>query len=152
MSLGPYMSETASLSCGVPQGSVLGPILFALYMLPLGQVISKFSDVSYHCYADDIQLYVSFKPDNPDKLSVLHNCLTAIKDWMSNNYLQLNTDKTEVLIIASDSIAPKVAKSIGSLSSAVRSNLRNLGVIFDQAMHFDQHVKSLTRTCFFHSF
>ena len=80
--------------------------------------------------------------DNPDKLSVLHNCLTAIKDWMSNNFLQLNTDKTEVLIIASDSIAPKVAKSIGSLSSAVRSNLRNLGVIFDQAMHFDQHVKS----------
>ena len=150
VSLGPYTSESASLSCGVPQGSVLGPILFALYMLPLGQVISKFSDVSYHCYADDIQLYVSFKPDNPDKLSVLHNCLTAIKDWMSNNYLQLNTDKTEVLIIASDSIAPKVAKSIGSLSSAVRSNLRNLGVIFDQAMHFDQHIKSLTRTCFFH--
>ena len=70
---------------------------------------------------------------------------------MSNNsFLQLNTDKTEVLIIASDSIAPKVAKSIGSLSSAVRSNLRNLGVIFDQAMHFDQHVKSLTRTCFLH--
>jgi len=69
---------------------------------------------------------------------------------MSNNSLQLNADKTEVLIIASDSIAPTVAKSIGSLSSAVRSNLRNLGVTFDQAMHFDQHVKSLTRTCFFH--
>ena len=80
LSLGPYTSESASHACGVPQGSVLRPILFALYILPLGQVISKFSDVSYHCYADDIQPYVSFKPNNPDKLSVLHNCLTAIKD------------------------------------------------------------------------
>lgn len=131
------MSETVALSCGVPQGSVLGPLLFALYMLPLGHIISKFKDVSYHCYTDDIQLYVSFKPDESDKLLVLHTCLAAIKDWMANNFLQLNADKTKVLIIASDSIASKVAQSIGSFPSAVRSNLRNLGVIFDQAgIHF----------------
>lgn len=53
---------------------------------------------------------------------------------MANNFLQLNADKTKVLIIASDSIASKVAQSIGSFPSAVRSNLRNLGVIFDQAV------------------
>ena len=115
-------------------------------MLPLGHIISKFKGISYHCYVD-IQLYVSFKPDQTDKLTV---CLSAIKDWMTNNFLQLNADKTEVLIIASDSIVSKVAQCIGSLSSAVQSSLRNLGVIFDQAMYFDHHIKSLTRTCFFH--
>lgn len=57
-----------------------------------------------------------------DKLHVLHNCLTAIKDWMANNFLKLNTDKTDVLIIASRSIASMVAHCIGSLSSAVQSN------------------------------
>ncbi len=69
---------------------------------------------------------------------------------MANNFLQLNADKTKVLIIASDSIASKIAQCIGSLSSAIQSSLRNLCVIFDQAMYFDQHIKSLTRTCFFH--
>jgi len=72
VSVGPSMPATAALSCGVPQGSVLGPILFYLYMLPLGLIISKFKGISYHCYAGDIQLYISFQPDKIDKLSVLH--------------------------------------------------------------------------------
>lgn len=46
-------------------------------------------------------------------MTVLHNCLTAIKDWMAHKMLQLNADKTEVVIIASDSIASKVAQCIG---------------------------------------
>ena len=60
MSLGSYMSETAALSCGVPQGSVLGPIIVTLCLLPLGHIRSKFKGISYHCCADDIQLCVSF--------------------------------------------------------------------------------------------
>ena len=86
VAVGPYMSEFTAVTCGVPQGSVLGPIIFALYMLPLGHDISKFTGIYNHCYADDIQLYLSFKPNQTDHLIVLQECLSAIKDCMASNF------------------------------------------------------------------
>lgn len=64
----PIFSETTQVSCGVPQSSVLGPIVFLLATLSLGKIISWFSNVSYHLYADYIQLCCSFKDFEFDKL------------------------------------------------------------------------------------
>ncbi len=69
---------------------------------------------------------------------------------MADNFLQLNTDKTEVMIIAPDNITPKIRQVIGGLSSSDCNDIRNLGVIFDRSLCFNSHVKSVFRSCFFH--
>ena len=149
VSINNVLSETTELSCGVPQGSVLGPVLFLLYLLPLGQLIRKFKNISYHLYADDIQLYCSFKLSELHKLSSLTNCLSSIKQWLSENYLQLNSDKTETLIIAPENAIPHIKQCIGTLGASVLPKIRNLGVIFDSTMSLEHHSKLLTKNCLF---
>lgn len=67
-------SLTSLISYGVPQGSFLGPTLFSLYLFPLCHVICPFTPVLYHCYADDSQIYVSFKNGNHKNLDSLLPC------------------------------------------------------------------------------
>uniref|UniRef100_A0A8C5D5C0 Reverse transcriptase domain-containing protein n=1 Tax=Gouania willdenowi TaxID=441366 RepID=A0A8C5D5C0_GOUWI len=142
------MSNMSNLSCGVAQGSVLGPVLFLLYLMPLGRLIRHFKNVSYHFYVDDIQLYCSFNDSEFHFLSEFLDCISCIKNWLSSNYLQINSNKTETLIIAPDKNIPLIKNSLGDLGSSVKTSLRNLGVVFDQSMSLEGHCRQLTKNCF----
>ena len=115
---------------------MLGPILFTLYMLPLGNIIREHG-LKFHCYADDTQLYLSMKPDETNRLVRLQACLKDIKTWMTQSCLLLNSDKTEtkVVLFGPERFREKLSSYIVTLdgiSLASSSTVRNLGVIFDQ--------------------
>ena len=80
--LGDFTSSSAPLPCGVPQGSILGPILYSSYMLPLGSINRKYG-ISFHFYADGTQLYLPLKKNNSNSLGTLLAFLKDIKDWMA---------------------------------------------------------------------
>ncbi|XP_071761460.2 uncharacterized protein LOC139916471 [Centroberyx gerrardi] len=148
VSLGGCRSRLLPVTCGVPQGSVLGPILFTLYMLPLGRVISRHG-MSFHCYADDTQLYIKTAPSPSAAMSCLSTCLEEIKAWMSRNFLQLNSSKTEALLVGTQS-SPIPHLTFDNQDIPLSSSVTNLGVRFDPHLTFHDHIKHLCKTSFYH--
>lgn len=146
--MGQFSSSVAPLTCGVPQGSVLGPLLFTLYMLPLGFIFRKHG-ISFHCFADDVQVYLPLKVPVKESLQAVINCMSDIKTWMDLNFLKLNENKTEVVLFGRPELVQVLTSSLGQLAPHLRSHARNLGVIVDSAFKLDKQVSAVVKSSFF---
>ena len=148
-----HSSLSSSMPCGVgvPQGSVLGPVLFNCVMRELPSLLEA-EGVDCHLYADDTQFWVSFPPSQESCARVkVQRCFQVIKDFMSSNCLKLNSNKTQFLPISKTLMHTDFAPLALDQDTLIEpsSDVRNLGVNFDCNLNFKKQISLLRQSCFF---
>ena len=145
--VGDQQSVPSAVEFGVPQGSVLGPILFCLYVAPVANVITSFG-VNHIQYADDTQLYISLQDSN--SITALQLCVEAVYDWFGRNGLELNPAKTEALIVGTSARlrheAPIASVSMAGADIKIAESVKSLGVTIDNSLNFNKHVDGICRS------
>ena len=154
--VGSTLSHPAALQYGVPQGSVLGPILFSLYTNPISSIIHSHSSNNHHFYADDTQLYITLSPTNfSHSIQKLKNCLNDIQNFMFTNKLKLNPEKTEFILISSinnrKQLLPHFPINILGNQVSPAQSVRNLGVVFNSNFSFSDHVSQVIKSTRVHA-
>jgi hypothetical protein len=150
--VGSVRSPSTVCEYGFPQGSVLSPILFTLFVAPVAHVISSFC-VDHHQYADDTQLYIALdnKQHNTNNMT---SCTSAITRWFLLNGLCLNPNKSEAIIIGTPA-ATKLQHNLDTVNIAgaiipVSPTLKSLGITLDSNLNFNKHISTVCKISYFH--
>ncbi len=149
-------SESINVKFGVPQGSVLGPILFTIYTAPLGEIIEQ-CGLNRQTYADDTGIYLSISPTDTESqnatLSKINMCIDKIKEFMILNKLKINDDKTIFMTLGTNYWTQKLnikSINIGNTEIEASDSTKNLGIIFDKEMTLQEHVHQICKKGFYH--
>ena len=127
-------SHKVLLKQGVPQGSILGSLLFTLYVSCIGDICHQ-HNINFHGYTDDTQNYLSFRPDKHDTNKIrckenLERCISEVHTWVHTNLLKLNDNKTEFLLIKTRNMLNQSGSMLIKVRNDIISNAdkaRNLG-------------------------
>ena len=153
ISFASQQSTPSSLSCGVPQSSVGGPIFFSLYIADVIRIAHSFG-VAVNCYADDLQLYVHSRvSDSAAAAARLLRCIEIIDKRFGSNHLKMNPEKTQLIWLGTRQqlgslvITPLLLHNGTTIMPS--ESVRNLDVILDSQMTMAEHVNTATRNCFY---
>jgi hypothetical protein len=152
--IGSESSPTTNCELGVPQGSVLGPILFSIFVSPVGHLVSS-HQVKHQQYADDTQLYFSLSPKQPHLgIDTLQRCLHSLHAWFSLNGLSLNPSKSDAVLFSTrqrrQSFAPLSHVNVSGTEVKLSDSLTTLGVILDNNLTFNNHISHLCKSSLYH--
>ena len=147
------MSEVETITTGVPQGTVLGPLLFNAYIAPLTTLLQK-RNIHHHLNADDTQLYITFPPtDHTQALARMEACVQDAKAWLCDNGHVMNDNKSEAIVIRSSSLrTPTSLTRVNIYGQLVDTSpvIRDLGFTIDSNLTMTSQVASVCRSAYYH--
>ncbi len=135
------------MTCWVPQGSIIAPLLFNLYILTLIQIMRK-NHIAYHSYADDTQIHLALSPNDYSPIDSLCQCIDEINSRMCQNFLQLNKEKTEVIAFGNKDEVLKVNAYLDSRGQTTKNKVKN--IFLETDVSFSSHVEAVTKSASYH--
>lgn len=152
--LGNFSSSPQACQFGVPQGSVLGPLLFTIYVSPIASILSQLG-VHQHQYADDTQLYIGISRSNAStNLNILESALSTLSFWFSKNWLALNPEKSEAILFGThqrnSTLADISSINVAGSTITLADHIKLLGITLDKSLTFHKYVNLVSQSCFYH--